>query len=110
MAFDLKKFLSVVTAVGPLVLLSVPGGEKLGPLLPVIVAAIGDAEQLKGATGPEKKAHVLAILAAAVTTANATGKVHLDLAEVQAVADKGIDAVIGTLHVIHGAKVVKVAA
>jgi hypothetical protein len=105
--FDLKKFLAILNAIAPVILLTVPGGEKVALLVPVIVGAIGEAQAIPGATGPEKKAHVLAIVAASVTTANATGKVTLDPAEVAAVADKGIDAVVGTIHVVNGAKIVK---
>lgn len=108
--FDFHQFLTLINTIGPLVLLSVPGGARLAPLVPVIIGAIGDAEAIKGASGPEKKAHVMSIVAAGVTTANATGKVALDPADVASVADNGIDAVVGTLNVIKGAKVVKPAA
>jgi hypothetical protein len=110
MHFNFHKFLAVVAKVGPMVLLAVPGGDVIAPLIPVITAAIGDAEQIKGATGPEKKAHVLAVAAAAVTTLNATGKVTLNPTEVAQITSAGVDAVIGTVHVIEGAKVVKAAA
>ncbi len=103
----LAKFLSIIKLVAPVVLASVKGGEKIAPLVPVITGAIEEAEQIHGATGAEKKAHVLNVVSAGVTAANATGKVKMDPAEVQAVASDGIDAVIGTLHVIDGAKVVK---
>lgn len=109
MKFNLSKFLSLVRVLGPVVLASVPGGEKIAPHIDTIVDAIGEAQQIKGATGAEKKAHVLAIVAAGVTEANASGKVHLEPAEAQAIASHGIDAVIGTVHVVEGAKVVKVA-
>ena len=107
MKFNLHKFLSIVKLIGPGVLASVPGGEKIAPHVDTIVDAIGEAEQIKGASGAEKKARVLSIVQAGVTTANATGKVQLDPLEVQAIASDGIDAVIGTVHVIEGAKVVK---
>ena len=107
MKFNLHKFLSLVKLLGPAVLVSVPGGEKIAPHVDTIVNAIGEAEQIKGASGAEKKARVLSIVQAGVKTANATGKVQLDPLEVQAIASDGIDAVIGTVHVIEGAKVVK---
>lgn len=106
--FDFHKFLAVLNAVGPIVLAAVPGGAGIAPLIPVIVGAIGEAEQIKGATGPEKKQHVLNVVAAGVVTANSTGKVTLDPVEVNTVASHGIDAVVGTIHVVEGAKVVKV--
>ena len=107
MKFGLHKFLAVLASIGPVVLVAVPGGPLIAPLVPLIVSAIGEAEQVKGASGAEKKAHVLNIVAAGVATTNATGKVALDPAAVAVVAGTGIDAVIGTLHVVEGAKVVK---
>ena len=106
MKFDLHKFLTILNAVGPVVLMA-SGGGPIATLVPVIIHAIGEAEQIKGATGAQKKAHVLAIVEAGVATANATGKVTLNPTEVHQVADDGIDAVLGTIQVIEGAKVVK---
>lgn len=103
--FDFAKFMAIVGLVGPGVLMLVPGGEKVAPLVPVIIGAIGEAQQIKGATGAEKKAHVLKIVAASVAVANTTGKVKLDDAEVATATGLGIDAVISTVHVIQGAKV-----
>lgn len=105
--FSFHKFLAVLNAVGPIVLLAVPGGAAVAPIIPVVVHAIGEAEQIKGASGAEKKQHVLNVVADAVTTANATNKVKIDPAEAQTVAAHGIDTVVGTIHVIEGAKVVK---
>lgn len=105
--FDLDKFLSVVSIVGPLVLMNVPGGQNIAVLLPTIINGIKEAEAIAGATGPEKKAHVMALVADAVTVANATGRIHIDVAEVQGVVSNGIDVVIGVINVIQGAKVVK---
>jgi hypothetical protein len=104
MKFDFHKFVAIVSQLGPLVLAAVPGGEKIAPLIPVITGAIAEAEQIAGATGAEKKAHVMAIVKAGVETANATGKVTIDLATVQQAADGGIDAVLNTVKAIEGAK------
>lgn len=105
MKFNLKKFLEVVRTVGPVILAAVPGGEKIPTdLVTTIVDAVGEAEQIKGSTGAEKKAHVMAVVAAGVKTANATGKVKLDADEVAAVASAGVDAVVGTVKVVEGAK------
>jgi hypothetical protein len=105
--FDLKKFLQVLQIVGPVVLTLVPGGGVAAVLIPTIIHAIGEAEQIKGAKGPEKKAHVMEIVDSAVAVANATSKTKLDPAEVKATVDKGIDTVISTIHVVEGAKVLK---
>lgn len=107
MKFNLGKFLAVVSQVGPIVLAATPGAEKFAPLVTTIVGAIGEAEQIKGASGPEKKAHVIAVAKAAVEVANTTGKVKLDPADVDAAVGAGVDAVLGTVHVLEGAKVEK---
>ncbi len=108
MKFDFHKFLNIVGGVGPLVLMAIPGGGVIAPLVPVIIHAIGEAEAIKGATAAQKKAHVLAIVEASVATANSTGKVKLDLPEVLAVSSTGIDTVIGTVNIITAAKPPKV--
>lgn len=105
--FDLDQFLSIVGLIAPVILLAVPGGAGIAVLIPTIVNAIKEAEQINAATGPEKKAHVLAIVMAAVAVANATGAVKLNPEEVSTVAGYAIDVVIGTIHVIEGAKVVR---
>ncbi len=107
MKFDFHKFLAIVATVGPGVLL-LTGGGAIAPLVPVIIHAIGEAEAIKGATAAQKKAHVLAIVEASVATANATGKVQLDLPEVLAVSSTGIDTVIGTVNIVAKAKPPKV--
>jgi hypothetical protein len=107
MKFDFHKFLAVVNLVAPVVLAAVPGGEKIASMIPVIVAGIGEAEKIKGASGEEKKKHVLATVSAGVAAANNSGAVKLDPLEVERIASNGIDTVISTIHVIEGAKVVK---
>ncbi len=102
MKFHLSKFIAVVKVIAPAVLASVPGGEKIAPLIPTITHAIEEAEAIKG-SGAEKKAHVLAIVKAGVETANATGKVALDPAEVHDIASTGIDTVIAAVHVVEKA-------
>lgn len=101
----LGKFKSLVRLLGPVVLSAVPGGEKIAPHLDTVLGAIEEAEQIKGASGAEKKAHVLAIVSAGVAEANATGKVKLDVADVQVIAAHAIDAVIGSVKAVHGAPV-----
>lgn len=107
MKFDLDGFLGIVSLIGPAILAAIPGGAQMAVLIPVIVTAIKEAEALKDATGPEKKAHVLNIVDASVTVANAVGNVHLDPVKVHDVASSGIDTVIGTISLIEGAHVVK---
>lgn len=109
MHFNFHKFMSVVNKVAPVVLLAVPGGERLEPFINEVITGMGEAEQMPGASGPEKKQHVLKIVKSVVSAANAAGA-HVDVAGTEQAASAGIDAVIGTLHVINGAKVVKPAA
>lgn len=110
MKFDLKKFLLIVTPIASAILPLVPGGSAISMLIPVVTHAIGVAEQ-RGGTGPEKKARAMAIIQDAVQVMNtvASDEVKLDPTEVQEVASYGIDAIIGTMHVIRGAKVEKAA-
>jgi hypothetical protein len=110
MKFDLAKFSLMVNMLAPVVLLTVPKGDKIAPLSTSITAGIIAAEQIKGATGAEKKAHVLELVAAGVATANATGKVKLDQDEAVAVAGVVIDRVIGSVHAVEGGTVTKPAA
>jgi hypothetical protein len=106
MKFDFHKFLAVVAQVGPIILAATPGGEKIPTdLIPKIVGAIGEAQAIKGASGAEKKAHVMNVLRTGVEVANATGKVKLDADEIQSVASTGIDNVVATVKIVQGAKV-----
>ncbi len=107
MKFNLGKFLAVVSQIGPAILGATPGGEKFAPIVGEIVDAIGAAEQIKGATSAEKRAHVLESAHAAAHTANATGKIELDPAAVDTFVGAGVDNVIKTVHVLEGAKVEK---
>lgn len=100
MKFHLDAFVSAVKKLAPVILLAVPGGEKIAPHVDRITDAIIEAEQIKGASGAEKKAHVLSIVQAGVDEANANGA-HLDPGAVGAVASHGIDAVIGSVKLVH---------
>jgi hypothetical protein len=107
MKFDLHKTLALINLFAPLVLANVKNGDKIGKFIPIITDGIVAAEQIKGATGAEKKAHVLEIVTAAVSGSNATGKTAIDEHAVTTAAGAGIDAVISTIHAIEGGKVVK---
>ena len=99
MGFDWGRFLDVLKVVGPIALSAV--NPVLGPVASVIVHAIGEAQQIDGATGPEKKAHVMNIADAAVVAYNgAAGKVVLDPAAVHEAADEGVDTVYAAIHVL----------
>ena len=99
----LNAILGLVGKFGPMILPTVPGGAKVVPFIPVITHGIVEAEQLKGASGAEKKAHVLNVLADSVTALNATGKTHLNLGELQGIAGHGIDTTIEIVNALHKA-------
>lgn len=99
----MNKWLELVRTLAPVILAVVPKGDKIAPLVPVILHGIAEAEAIKGATGEQKKAHVLELVQTGVTAANATGKVHLDPAELGAATSKGIDAVVQGVNAVHAA-------
>jgi len=100
MKFDWK---ALVSLLAPIVLVNVKGGEKLIPLVPVIVSGITSAEELFK-DGADKKAHVLGVTEAAVAAANATGQVELDPVEVADAADHAIDTVVKVANIVRDAK------
>lgn len=102
----LNTILGLVGKFAPMILPSVPGGAKIATFIPVITHGIVEAEQLPGASGADKKAHVLNLLADSVTALNATGKAHLDIGELSAIAGNGIDTTIGAINLLHHAGVV----
>lgn len=90
---DLVKLLAPIVVAA-----TVPHGALLGPLL---ATGISDAEQLVGATGPEKKAHVLKLVVDGVLALN-TAKGHdvLDPSAVSVAAGQAIDATITVVNYI----------
>jgi len=103
MKLDWKTLVSVL---GPMILANVPHAERVAPLVPTIVHGISEAEDLKGASGAEKKAHVLSMVADAVTGINvAKGRTVVSPDDLATVAGSGIDTVIGTINLVHAAHV-----
>jgi len=103
MKFSLSRFVEIVDRVAPAVLAVVPNGDKIAPLIPKIVHGIKEAQQIKGATGAEKKQHVLNTITDGADVAAAAG-VKVSSEEITAIASKGIDTVIEAVHVVEGAK------
>ena len=97
------KWLDLLKAIGPAVVAAVvPGGPVLAP---IIVSAIAEAEHIKGATGAEKKAHALNLVAAGAAGVNAVAnKVVIDPSQAVAAAASGIDSVVGAINAVqqHG--------
>jgi hypothetical protein len=100
-----NKWLTLAQFLAPAVLMAVPHGDKIAPFVPVITSGIQEAEQIPGASGPEKKAHVMNLAMAAFQTLQRSGKVHLDVGQFQSVIGAGIDATVGTIDLVHQAHV-----
>lgn len=96
-----KKFADVAKAVAPVALVFVPGvPPQLGPLLG---HAIAEAEQIAGASGADKKAHVLGIVTDALQTAAAAGKPIGDPNVIVPAVSAATDAVVASVNAIKAA-------
>lgn len=71
------------------------------PFASIILAGAKEAQALPGATGQEKKDHVLALVGLGASAANATGKTHIDVRELLATASAAIDTTIKAVNVVH---------
>lgn len=99
----MTKWLELIAKLAPVLLVLAPGGAVLAPLVPVIIHAIQEAEQLKDADGADKKAHVQNIVADGVAVTNAAaGKTLLDPKAVLAISDGAIDTVVDVANLIYG--------
>lgn len=103
MKFNLTRFVEIVDRVAPAILAVVPNGDKIAPLVPKIVHGIKEAQAMKGASGAEKKQHVLNTISDGADVAAAAG-VKISSGEITAIASRGIDTVIEAVHVVEGAK------
>lgn len=93
---------SLVMNLAPLVLMAVPGMPPV--LIPTLVHAIQEAQQIPGASGAAKKAHVLAVATDAVTAVNgAKGTQVIDPGVVPGVVSHGIDTTIGVINLVQRA-------
>jgi hypothetical protein len=96
-------FFNILKIVAPVILMVVPGGAALAPLVPLIVTGIADAQKKPGATGPEKKAFVMQLVSDAVVGANVVKPGTLDPATITDAADEAVDAVIATVQAVQTA-------
>lgn len=95
-------WLEILKVVGPAALGVL---AKSPDIVMLIVHAIGVAEGLKGASGPEKKTKAIELVKDGAAIANAaTQKTVIDPDEAAAIADSGIDAVVGAVNAVHKAK------
>jgi len=104
MGFDFGKFLAILGAVAPVVLMVVPGGAVLAPLIPVMIKGIAEAQQMPGKTGPEKKAIVLHEVEQGALVLNSLKPGTIDPALAVEAAGHGIDAVITSIHAVETAQ------
>jgi len=96
----MNKWLALVKLLAPIILTTVK--PELAPIAGNITDAIGEAEQIKGATGQEKLAHVKNI---AVSTANsintAKGKTVIDPTSLTGAIDQSVSTVVSVVNLIH---------
>ncbi len=97
---SLPKWLQILAEVGPKVLMFTP----LAPITGVVVAAIGEAEAMQGATGAAKLAHVVNIATDAAQATNLqAGHVVIDPAVLQATAVQAISTAVSVSNLVHAA-------
>jgi len=96
----MPKWLKTVLQVAPVLLVLVPGIPPI--LVPLIVKGIAEAQAIKGASGADKKRHVLTLVEDAVTAVNAVKPGTIpDPAAVLVASGLGIDTTIATVNLIH---------
>lgn len=104
---SLPKWLQILAQVGPQVLMFTP----LAPIAGVVVAAIGEAQAMDGASGATKLAHVINIATDAAQAANLqAGHVIIDPAVMQAAAATAISTAVSVTKMVHDAHEQTVAA
>ena len=93
----LGHFFQRVGKIAPAILAFTP----LAPIAPLVAAAVQEAEAIKGATGPEKLAHVKAIVTAAVRVANQeAGHQVIGATDLDAAIDHGVGAIISAVNAV----------
>lgn len=96
----MPKWLEVLETMGPAVLAFTPAA----PFIPAVVTGIKLAEQLKGASGPEKKQAAQDVALAIANGVNeAKGQPTIDAATLSTVTGTAIDTVVGVVNLTHKA-------
>lgn len=84
--------------VGPAVLKT---ANVASAVIPLAIHAMREAQSLPGASGPKKKAHVMALITDGVTALNeARGKQVLDLQATRDAVSDGIDTTIAAINLV----------
>lgn len=95
----MKKWLSLVKLLAPIILTTVK--PELGPIAGEITEAINEAEQIKGANGPEKLQHVKNIANNAANAINtAKNKEVVDKATLNKAIEDGVNTVVAVTNLI----------
>jgi hypothetical protein len=102
---SLSKWLELVKVLAPTILTVVPHADRIGPFVPLVLHGIEVAEGMKGATGADKKAAAIDLIATGLLGANATGTVKIDVEGVTTAASSAIDAIITAANGVHKAHV-----
>jgi len=84
----MQRWLTIVRGLLPWAFMLIPGLPPV--LVPTIIQGIEEAQQLKGASGADKKAHVVALVELAITGINSKRKV-IDEVTVLPVVKSAID-------------------
>jgi len=93
-------WVGLVKMVVPIVLPFV--NPKLAPVGPLVVQGITEAQQMKGASGPEKLAHATNLVTIGAATANAAaGKEVVDTNAVTNDASKAISVAVDITNMLH---------
>lgn len=94
----LSQWLQIATQFAPQILLFTP----LAPIAGNVAAAIVQAEQIKGATGPQKLAKVTAVAVEAAKATNAqAGRVVVDPEMVSSASAQAVSLVVTVVNGIH---------
>lgn len=89
------RWIEILVSVVPTILAFTPAAGAA----PFIIAGVVAAEQIKNATGPEKKVHAIEVARNTAEAAKALGA-HVDPNAIAAIADNAIDTVVGIANEI----------
>lgn len=93
------KWFNLLKGMLPVVLSFIPNLPPM--LIPIIIQAIEEAEQLPGARGSEKKAHAVALVRLAIETTNAAAnRIVINEEKVMPVVERAIDTGIAILNLV----------
>ncbi len=104
MGFPFSQFFTALTGLAPVVLMLVPGGAALSPLVPLIVKTIADVEQKPGLAGPDKRAFVQQVVQDGATATNLIKPGTIDVPLVVDAAGHYVDAIIGSINSVKKAQ------